>query len=910
MKEKDLSQTVLLSQPQHPRFKTQLNTNRLSKEGIFSSSLIKLRRDCNTFNFGNDITFSDKYDVTDYIWSKIYDTGLVNNGLTCYMNSCLQILYHTDIFRCSILREVVEPKKRVIEGRDHFNSKKNLSGQLRELFVEMMLTDKPSIKSHIKFLENDNMGWDDQSQHDAHECMTRLISQSSIEDKNHEKIFTGTTETLISCQKCNTITRKEETFISLDIPIKNINHLNQGIENFLRSEKLEGENQFNCEICQCKQNAHRQTIFKELPDVLMIQLLRFDMNKTTFKRFKLSNDIFISSKLDMKQFATMQNEKSNYELYGMISHAGTASSGHYIAFIKNFFGTWFKYDDDHVSLLQYPSQIFSGEFQPYILFYRRIHSNMKNPKTSDIQLNNETIQKYCAENEKFHKSMLKHRIKRIPIFIQYNTKGEFFKVNPKLTWKQLKEKLLKRLEISYTSKKVTLFNVETYPFWKTTTHYDEFDDYQLKDIPFRSLLFTWSVKYTNPHCQINILQLKPKSFIEHWKYNENTTGFNLYHHLNEFISADIYCYKQSYSNKYELIHSDEELLSKKVQPGDSIYLSDVYCGDKFTDNLKFMIHIPKYEVSFSWATHTVEANYDETIKHLKQHISKELLSNFNEDQFYLSTGKIHSHIISNMELPLNYFFNYQNIYVFKGKQLQPNQVLIHFLCHHSGATKEKLPDIYMNKRYFNKDESIHLDGDHLHYAIDFKKTDFWFTSHTDIFNKEDTLQLVHDSIKKKFFRNGHFILRRSIPDHVFACGTILPNHMQIRQEFPFCNEIEIMIDLDPNVVNLSEEQEKNIIVRVRRYYPNQRRMNQEQEFSFASDCSVDQFFNILADIYKVDAQKISFAIVNAEQEPFLVLEETLQNMNWRTLQDTTLNNAISHYPLCIETGVLVILIKE
>jgi hypothetical protein len=57
-----------------------------------------------------------------------------------------------------------------------------------------------------------------------------------------------------------------------------------------------------------------------------------------------------------------------YDLFGVVSHRGDMSAGHYVAYVRAG-GAWFKCDDAWVLLADGEAEV--GRCQPYMLFYQQ-----------------------------------------------------------------------------------------------------------------------------------------------------------------------------------------------------------------------------------------------------------------------------------------------------------------------------------------------------------------------------------------------------------------------------------------------------------------------------------------------------------------------------------------------------------
>ena len=117
----------------------------------------------------------------------------------------------------------------------------------------------------------------------------------------------------------------------------------------LKEEIMDGDNQYYCDNCARKSNAKRMTKLDSLPPVLNLQLLRFVYDRNSGYKKKLSTKIKFSELLDLKSFSeTNKQEESVYSLGAILMHVGkTAYSGHYMAQIKNFqTNKWYQFNDE------------------------------------------------------------------------------------------------------------------------------------------------------------------------------------------------------------------------------------------------------------------------------------------------------------------------------------------------------------------------------------------------------------------------------------------------------------------------------------------------------------------------------------------------------------------------------------
>jgi ubiquitin C-terminal hydrolase len=205
-----------------------------------------------------------------------------------------------------------------------------------------------------------------------------------LEEENFiNGLFEGETIHIVKCLVCNNESVRSDKFLDLSLPIRNefLKICNKSLEmaflNYLKPEYLGAGNEYKCENCAKKVwfliiqvNAEKFLRFVKLPKILFIQLNRFEydyismdkkkiydkltypeilnMNKFFQNEFSKINDFFNPEMLKSLNERKIQNNQEEeikssmnegnlvYELYAMLSHSGTANSGHYKAYIKSF----------------------------------------------------------------------------------------------------------------------------------------------------------------------------------------------------------------------------------------------------------------------------------------------------------------------------------------------------------------------------------------------------------------------------------------------------------------------------------------------------------------------------------------------------------------------------------------------
>ena len=72
--------------------------------------------------------------------------------------------------------------------------------------------------------------------------------------------------------------------------------------NFLKKEKLQGENQYRCELCKKKVDAMKYLKLIKLPKILFLQLNRFEYDALTDGRKKICDRVTFPAILNMNPF--------------------------------------------------------------------------------------------------------------------------------------------------------------------------------------------------------------------------------------------------------------------------------------------------------------------------------------------------------------------------------------------------------------------------------------------------------------------------------------------------------------------------------------------------------------------------------------------------------------------------------
>ena len=187
------------------------------------------------------------------------------------------------------------------------------------------------------------------------EAETGLVSQ----------IFGLRLRSRIRCTKCEYASDTFEPAMDLSLEVLRAKSLEKALASFTAPEKLDGSNKYMCPVCKSKQKAVKQFTVDKAPNVLTVQLKRFDPR---LMGGKIDRRIDYPAELDLGP-STSSRERSVYRLFAVLVHAGrSVNSGHYFCFTKSPAGVWLECDDSSV---HHASERTVLSQKAYMLFYVR-----------------------------------------------------------------------------------------------------------------------------------------------------------------------------------------------------------------------------------------------------------------------------------------------------------------------------------------------------------------------------------------------------------------------------------------------------------------------------------------------------------------------------------------------------------
>ncbi len=332
-------------------------------------------------------------------------TGLANLGNSCYKNSCMQILSHTYILNSLLDNESY--KKRLNKVPDSILLVE--WDKLRKLMWSENCTVSPAgwnqavlhvakLKDNDLFLgynQNDLAEFllfiidgfhnalkrevdmiikgDVKNNKDklAKKCFEMMQTMYKNEYSEILKVFYGIHVSQIVSDTNKVLSNNPEPYFMLDLPMVHKDNLSiiDCLEEYVKPERLEGENAWYNDQMKKKQDVSKGIVFFSFPDILVLSIKRFSFTNRSVKDNRLVT--FPLENLDLTKYCKGYNQESyKYDLYAVCNHIGSSDGGHYTAHIKNANGIWYNFNDTIIQkIADVNKTVITNE--AYCLFYEK-----------------------------------------------------------------------------------------------------------------------------------------------------------------------------------------------------------------------------------------------------------------------------------------------------------------------------------------------------------------------------------------------------------------------------------------------------------------------------------------------------------------------------------------------------------
>ena len=373
--------------------KKQLASSVMTGSDFIYDKYLDKKKYNNNYDYINEINTNNNNknsNLNSIISSRV---GLTNLGNTCFMNTCLQNLIHSEDFINRLLSKSYE-----------INSNKPITLKFWNLCKQMAETGKGYItpsEFKLKF-GSKHIQFSGYGQNDTQEFCRILLEDMNKElnevrkkapykeldtsnkpkiqcDEEYDELFRkressivmdsfyGQIITTFTC-KCKLQTYSFQKILDLPLLLnsKGSVSLYDLLDDYFETDEIQFETK--CEKCRKKRVYHtKETKFSRPPNILILSLQRINY------REKRKNNCYVDfpELLNIKKYIDDECGHENecqYELYGIGNHSGTINFGHYFAYIKLNDKDWYEFNDSMVSKI---GRINTRSYQAYILFYKK-----------------------------------------------------------------------------------------------------------------------------------------------------------------------------------------------------------------------------------------------------------------------------------------------------------------------------------------------------------------------------------------------------------------------------------------------------------------------------------------------------------------------------------------------------------
>jgi len=347
-------------------------------------------------------------------------TGLANLGNTCFINALLQIISHTyelnnlldgeecksklnkcvdselllswDALRLLMWSEncTISPGGFIHDIRKISKHKKN------SMFASMSQNDMPEFLTflfdifHNALKRKVSMTIDGRPRN-KRDKMAKLCYEmiKKTYTSNYSEIFKtfyGIHVSTLSSDnpkdEYDYLSIRPEPFMIISLPIPRRNNDCDSRESSVplmdcfdlncEREYLEGENAWFNENLGKKQNVYKRLVYWSLPDIMILDIKRFEYSPDTFSYVKNQTAIRIPlENVDFSKYVEGYSKESYvYDLYGICNHHGDENFGHYTSTVKTSNSKWYNFNDTNVKEVSIHTSEIIGN-TPYCLFYRK-----------------------------------------------------------------------------------------------------------------------------------------------------------------------------------------------------------------------------------------------------------------------------------------------------------------------------------------------------------------------------------------------------------------------------------------------------------------------------------------------------------------------------------------------------------
>ncbi|KAH0929775.1 hypothetical protein HID58_015502 [Brassica napus] len=197
-------------------------------------------------------------------------------------------------------------------------------------------------------------------------------------------IFGGLLQSQVQCTVCSNVSDQYENMMDLTVEIHgDAVSLEECLDQFTAKEWLQGDNLYKCDRCNDYVKACKRLSIRSAPNILTVALKRFQGGRFG----KLNKRISFPETFDLGPYMSCGGgERSDvYKLYAVIVHLDMLNAsffGHYICYVKDFRGDWYRIDDSEVEKVELEDVLSQ---RAYMLLYSRVQARPPSLRSEEVQ---------------------------------------------------------------------------------------------------------------------------------------------------------------------------------------------------------------------------------------------------------------------------------------------------------------------------------------------------------------------------------------------------------------------------------------------------------------------------------------------------------------------------------------------
>ncbi|PIN03069.1 Ubiquitin carboxyl-terminal hydrolase [Handroanthus impetiginosus] len=348
----------------------------------WKASLVPVGGSSKSFKQSNKILYPYEDFIKFFNWDKpgYPPCGLLNCGNSCFANVVLQCLTYTR----PLVAYLLEKGHRIECQRDDWCFLCEFQTHVESASRSVHPFSPMNILSRLPNIGG-NLGYG--KQEDAHEfmrfaidtmqsvCLDEFGGEKAVHPSYQETtliqhIFGGRLQSQVICAECGNVSNQFENMMDLTVEIHgDAGSLEECLDQFTAKEWLHGDNMYKCDGCNAYVMAWKRLTVQRAPNILTIALKRFQSGRFG----KLNKRVTFPETLDLRPYMSeLEDGNDVYKLYAVIVHVDMLNAsffGHYICYVKDFCGNWYRIDDCKVASVDLDEVLSQGA---YMLLYSRI----------------------------------------------------------------------------------------------------------------------------------------------------------------------------------------------------------------------------------------------------------------------------------------------------------------------------------------------------------------------------------------------------------------------------------------------------------------------------------------------------------------------------------------------------------